>query len=774
MGREGADSGELDRLRDVLRRARFFLRRYACFAKTDLRDELATQVESLEAAMSDKMPEKAWRIAAAICRTLLVGSSVACVLFAAERSVAARDPELGYAIQRQAARLRAQYLDDDPGQTITQIVLRTVLNLALAKHELDYRNIRELIPDAQLDHDVNLLRLILRRVAKSGLEEQDTSGFLEFFLTEGDLRESRTPAEPPVSQILRAIAPRTDDRRAGGYSNVHGGQFLLESLFKTGPLWLHGRRRELLRSRTEKARWIPWETVTESRRNLILRVNATMPERSREEGQPRASAGSFWRGTSTDQALPLLELGSPKPRTKYLLRLINKDLAIKEVESSWEMGEPSIESAEEAASLSEVREAFLQSDQLPRLRLLHVFDRARPDEGSAHPTRLLPDALASRSGSGAETPSGERPKQKVGIPRRRSWKRSAQRATKSVSMRGRRSSTAMRSRTKHLISTASAKSRSAIGTMRSWARWLREVVWRCCAFISYRRDGSWEAAQLIRLVLELHQIHVFLDVVCPCPGPFPATLDSEITHANGVIVVLTRRCLASGRRGQNDHFHREIVQAESRGKKVIPVMFRDFKYPSRMPGPLGFLKLNQDVRWGWTREGFCDAVEKLIHLVSGKQVEAMNLGTHQFAPYPASAPGAYIAYARDKGEEVAWILRLEFARRSIPAYLDLSDLTLGLEEPQIRDAINAHPYFVLILNRGECLERLRQKHSRLRTQLEYALKANREIVPFVFEDLDLSRIPKKLRMVGRYFPVSYTVESFAKAVEQLIRSVDSH
>ena len=46
MRREGADSGDPDRLRDVLRRARFFLRRYARFAKTDLRSRLGTQVES--------------------------------------------------------------------------------------------------------------------------------------------------------------------------------------------------------------------------------------------------------------------------------------------------------------------------------------------------------------------------------------------------------------------------------------------------------------------------------------------------------------------------------------------------------------------------------------------------------------------------------------------------------------------------------------------------------------------------------------------------------
>ncbi len=54
MGREGADSRELDRLQDVLRRARFFLRRHGRLAETELREVLAGQVDSWEAAMTDR------------------------------------------------------------------------------------------------------------------------------------------------------------------------------------------------------------------------------------------------------------------------------------------------------------------------------------------------------------------------------------------------------------------------------------------------------------------------------------------------------------------------------------------------------------------------------------------------------------------------------------------------------------------------------------------------------------------------------------------------
>jgi len=185
MGREGADSGELDRLQDVLRRARFFLRHYSRFAERGLRDDVAAQVDALETAMTSNALQQAWQVAAAICRTLLFGSSVACVLFAAERSVAATHPVLGDGIEREAALLRLQSDAGAAGREATCAKLRALLDEAIPELG-DHPDIHLLVPEERLADDFGLL---------AGRQSYA-------------LRETQAPSGLGLPELLTVIRPR--------------------------------------------------------------------------------------------------------------------------------------------------------------------------------------------------------------------------------------------------------------------------------------------------------------------------------------------------------------------------------------------------------------------------------------------------------------------------------------------------------------------------------------------------------------------------------------
>ena len=645
MGREGADSGELDRLQDVLRRARFFLRHYGRFAETSLRDELAGQVDSLEAAMTDNMLERARDVAAVICRTLLFGSSVACVLLAAERSVAAADPILGDTIRHQAVHLREQCLRGDPTEVVTRRLLRTGLDEALGKCECDWRNIRELLPEARFREDVHLP-------------------------SEGTLRRKGSQASNVPSSELWSASGVADAIIKPGYYVAPGS--------------------------------VQW------RRRLAERALSKLSAHHE---------ALFFKSSVLESAIEVVT-----------------DLVFEQ------LGE------EQESQQSYVADRELDFSGLSPYQKALFFNAV-----------VVHDAFSAKVLD-----------KKVGALRVLSWGESLHWAIKTAEGRGRRLADSVRFGGARLIVTVVTKWQPLLGAARSRAVWVLAFFRRCFAFISYRRDTGWEAAQLVRAILETHQIRVFLDVESSRVGEFAGTLEENIARADGVVVVLTRGSLASGRRGPDDYFHKEILLAKKTGKKIIPVAFRGFRFHGSMPEQLRFLKDHQQVRW--QRGKYRKAVKELVDFVSGKQVRPMNAERLRCSPFPASPPGVFIAYDPEHGEQVAWILYIEFARRDISAYLDLLDRTPGLEEELTFRAMEQYKYFAVVLNREKSLQTLCDKNSLFSKQVAYALRCKRdcEIVPFVLDDLDVSGVPEELRRLTSLRRVDFTVEDFSEAVEDLV------
>jgi len=649
MGRQGADSGELDRLQDVFRRARFFLRHYSRFAETRSRDELVRQLGTLEAAMTDNRLDRARDAAAVICRTLLFGPGIACLLFAAERSVAGADPVLGGTIRRQAALLREQSLAGDPTQVVTGKLLRTGLDEALGRRECDWRSLGELLPEARFREDVRLRR-------------------------EGDLRAASS----------------------------------LESELPSSPLWSASRAPD---------------SIIKSQ-HAVVRQSADWRQRLAERGL---------RKLFSHQEALFSKSGAVKSAIEALADLVFEPLDEEE----------------------ESHQSYV-ADREPTMSGLSPYQRA-----------LFFNAVVLDS-SFEKPPPRKTLEKRRDVPSGAFWRKSLHRSTKAAEGRGRGLADSLRLDGARLIVSVVAKWRPLLGAARSHTVWVVAFFRRCFAFISYRRDTGWEAAQLVRAILETHLIRVFLDVESSRVGEFAGTLEENIATADGVVVVLTRGSLASRRRGPDDYFHKEILLAKEIGKKIIPIAFRGFAFHRSMPERLRFLKDRQHVRWQPGK--YRKAVKELVDFVSGKKVRPMNAERLRCSPFPVSPPGVFIAYEPERGEQVAWILYIECSRRDISAYLDLLDRTPGLAEELTFRAVEQYKYFALILNREQSLQSLGDKDSLFSRQVAHALRFKREceIVPFVFEDLDVSRIPKELSRLTSLRRVEFTVEHFSEALEDLI------
>ena len=93
-------------------------------------------------------------------------------------------------------------------------------------------------------------------------------------------------------------------------------------------------------------------------------------------------------------------------------------------------------------------------------------------------------------------------------------------------------------------------------------------------FISYRRDGGSERAELIKLMLEKNGIdesRIFMDTHSIYSCNFKQRLKEAIFQAKNFILIITKGCFESIK--ENDYWVFEIEEALSLGKKIVPVFF---------------------------------------------------------------------------------------------------------------------------------------------------------------------------------------------------------
>ena len=114
-------------------------------------------------------------------------------------------------------------------------------------------------------------------------------------------------------------------------------------------------------------------------------------------------------------------------------------------------------------------------------------------------------------------------------------------------------------------------------------------------FISYRRVGGFESANLIAEKLRHMGYSVFFDVESLRSGRFNEQLYGVIEECKDFIVVLPEKGLdrcsnADGSVNEEDWIRKEVTHAMKKNKNIVPVMLAGFEWPKPMPTGMEELK----------------------------------------------------------------------------------------------------------------------------------------------------------------------------------------
>lgn len=119
-------------------------------------------------------------------------------------------------------------------------------------------------------------------------------------------------------------------------------------------------------------------------------------------------------------------------------------------------------------------------------------------------------------------------------------------------------------------------------------------------FISYRRTGGFESANLIAEKLKSMGYSVFFDLESLRSGKFNEQLYLVIEQCKDFVVVLPDKALercsnADGTANEEDWIRKEVIHAMNHQKNIVPVMLSGFEWPKKMPDGLESLKDYQSI-----------------------------------------------------------------------------------------------------------------------------------------------------------------------------------
>lgn len=132
-------------------------------------------------------------------------------------------------------------------------------------------------------------------------------------------------------------------------------------------------------------------------------------------------------------------------------------------------------------------------------------------------------------------------------------------------------------------------------------------------FVSYRRDGGESLAQLISERLKQCGIETFYDVESLRSGKFNEKLYKVIDVCKTVVVILPPNALARCE-NQEDWVRKEVSYAIKTGKKIIPVMMRNFEFPEELPADIDEIRNYNGV--SANMEYFDAAFAKLLSMIN--------------------------------------------------------------------------------------------------------------------------------------------------------------
>lgn len=141
------------------------------------------------------------------------------------------------------------------------------------------------------------------------------------------------------------------------------------------------------------------------------------------------------------------------------------------------------------------------------------------------------------------------------------------------------------------------------------------------AFISYRREGGYLMAQLLRSLLKDKGVYCYLDVEEDRSGQFDERLLDAINNSSNFMLILTKgtldRCV-----NEDDWVRREIVKAVTSQKHIVPVIYPDFVWPKELNHkfPEEILSLQNEQGVILRQEYLSATVEKIIDYMIGVQI----------------------------------------------------------------------------------------------------------------------------------------------------------
>ena len=100
-------------------------------------------------------------------------------------------------------------------------------------------------------------------------------------------------------------------------------------------------------------------------------------------------------------------------------------------------------------------------------------------------------------------------------------------------------------------------------------------------FISYRREGGYDTAQLLYDRLTQMCYRVSFDLETLRGGKFNTQLYKRIEQCSDVLVIMSRDSLNFRENPEDDWFRLEIAHALKHKKNIVPVFLRDFKFPQK-------------------------------------------------------------------------------------------------------------------------------------------------------------------------------------------------
>ena len=100
-------------------------------------------------------------------------------------------------------------------------------------------------------------------------------------------------------------------------------------------------------------------------------------------------------------------------------------------------------------------------------------------------------------------------------------------------------------------------------------------------FISYRRDGGYDTAQLLYDRLTQMRYRVSFDLETLRGGKFNAQLYQRIEQCSDVLVIMSKDSLSLRDNPDDNWFRLEIAHALKHKKNIVPVFLRDFKFPHK-------------------------------------------------------------------------------------------------------------------------------------------------------------------------------------------------